>query len=149
MFVKALGGEHETLGIGKQINRQGDVASVEYFDGPWNPAVTVTVPVTELKRTVLPEQTRVYHLNMALGAWEVGRLLDDQGSRLYCKFPNGSDRWLPVADVFVRWARPIADPTAFLASKLNETPRFSDGDLLPKSLPVMSRVLPIDARSGQ
>src|SRR5690606_32499421 len=75
----------------------------------------------------LPEQTRVYFFNNQLGFWEIGRLLDDHGDTQYVRFPNGSDRWLKVNDTFVRWSKPIAEPTAFLAGKVNETPRFADG----------------------
>ncbi len=127
MFVQALGGEHAQLGIGKEIERQGDLCTVEFFDAPWKPAISVEIPAANLKPVTIPEQTRIYYYNTSLGAWEIGRLLDDHGARQYCKFPNASDRWLSVTDVNVRWNRPIADPTAFLAGKINETPRFSDG----------------------
>lgn len=127
MFVKALGGEHASLGVGKAIDRLGDLCTVEFFDAPWNPAVSLDIVAADLEPVTLPEQTRIYHYNASVGAWEIGRLLDDHGTRQYCKFPNGSERWLSVADVNVRWNRAIIDPTAFLAGKINETPRFSDG----------------------
>ncbi|UCI23521.1 protein DpdE [Mesorhizobium sp. B2-8-5] len=127
MFVRVLRGERAALGVGKAIGRSGDICSVEFFDAPWNPAISVDVGVADLEAVTLPEQTRIYHYNAALSSWEIGRLLDDHGIRQYCRFPNGSDRWLSVAHVNVRWNHPIVDPTAFLAAKINETPRFSDG----------------------
>lgn len=127
MFVKALGGEHAALGVGKAVDRSGDLCTVEFFDAPWNPVVSVGIVAADLEPVALPEQTRIYHYNASVGAWEIGRLLDDHGTRQYCRFPNGLERWLSVADVNVRWNRAITDPTAFLAGKINETPRFSDG----------------------
>ncbi len=127
MFVKALRGEHAPLGIGKQIDRQGAVCTVEFFEAPEAQAVTVSIAAPELSTVTIPEQTRIYYFNPKLGLWEIGRLIEDHGARQYCKFPNGSERWLEAADVNVRWNRPIVDPTAFLAGKISETPRFADG----------------------
>lgn len=127
MFVRATGGEFASLGIGKQIDRQGDVCSVEYFDAPVADTIVHSISANLVEAITLPEQTRIYHFNPSLAAWEIGRLLDDLGASQYVKFPNGSDRQLAVSEVFVRWAKPIADPTAFLGGKINETPRFSDG----------------------
>ncbi|MFT6570638.1 MAG: ATP-dependent helicase HepA, partial [Sphingomonas echinoides] len=84
MFVQALGGEHAQLGIGKEIERQGDLCTVEFFDAPWKPAISVEIPAANLKPVTIPEQTRIYYYNTSLGAWEIGRLLDDHGARQYC-----------------------------------------------------------------
>ena len=127
MFVRALRGEFAPLGIGKEVDRQGNDCSVEFFDAPTSDLVVHTIQADCLEAYTLPGQTRVYHFNPGLGAWEIGRVLDDYGATQYVKFPNGADRHLAAKDVFVRWARPIADPTPFLAGKINETPRFADG----------------------
>lgn len=127
VFVRATGGEFASLGIGKQIDRQGDVCSVEYFDAPVADTIVHSISANLVEAITLPEQTRVYHFNPLLAAWEIGRLLDDLGASQYVKFPNGSDRHLAVSEIFVRWAKPIADPASFLGGKINETPRFSDG----------------------
>lgn len=127
MFVRALGGEHASLGIGKQVLRRGDNCTIEYFDAPFTKGIFHTFSASEVELVTLPEQTRVYHFDTSIGAWEIGRLLDDQGSQQYVRFPNGRDRLLPVHEVFIRWARPIADPTPFLSGRINETPRFADG----------------------
>jgi ATP-dependent helicase HepA len=100
---------------------------VEYFDAPTAETIMHSIDADLLSPFELPEQTRVYHYNLSLGFWEIGRLIDDHDATLYVKFPNGSDRMLKAADAFVRWARPIADPTSFLGGRINETPRFSDG----------------------
>ena len=127
MFVRVLRGEYGPLGIGKHINRRGTLCSVEFFDAPTSDPIVHTIEADHLEAYPLPEQTRVYYFNPNLGAWEIGRLIDDYGDTQYVKFPNGADRHLRVADVFVRWAQPISDPTPFLAGKINETPRFADG----------------------
>ena len=127
MFVRSIKGEFAPLGIGKQIDRQGTRCSVEYFDAPTSDPIVHKIATDHVEPYTLPEQTRVYHFNPTLGAWEIGRLLHDNGATQYVKFPDGADRHLRVADVFVRWAQPIADPTPFLAGKINETPHFADG----------------------
>lgn len=127
MFVRARQGEYTCLGVGKLIDRRGDLCTVEYFEAPVARPVIHDISADLLAPVTLPEQTRVYFFNNQLGFWEIGRLLDDHGDTQYVRFPNGSDRWLKVNDTFVRWSKPIAEPTAFLAGKVNETPRFADG----------------------
>ncbi len=80
-----------------------------------------------VKRVTLAEQTRVYHYDEATGAWEIGRLLDDHGDYQLVQFPNRVTKHLAAEAVFIRWDRPIEDPTPFLANRINESPRFSDG----------------------
>lgn len=100
---------------------------MEFFDAPTSDPVVRELPFADIEDISLPEQTRIYFFNNALGSWEIGRLLDDHGATQYIKFPNGSDRWLNATEVFVRSGSPIIDPTPFLAGKINETPRFADG----------------------
>ncbi|GEO12615.1 protein DpdE [Microvirga aerophila] len=126
MLVRANGGNWASLGVGKIIKRLGEHCAVEYFDAPTSAPVVHEIEVVHLEAITLPEQTRVYHYN-SVGAWEIGRILDDQGDRQLVRFPNGVTKHLDVSDVFVRWSVPIADPTPFLANKINESPRFSDG----------------------
>src|SRR3546814_15273063 len=76
---------------------------------------------------IIAEQTRVYHFDESAGTWEIGRLLDDHGDSQFVQFPNSKSKHLKSDAVFVRWARPILDPTPFLANRINESPRFSDG----------------------
>ena len=42
------------------------------------------------------------------------------------RFPNGDEKLLATRDLFVRWNRPIEDPTPFLAHWFNDTPSFAD-----------------------
>lgn len=126
MFVRARG-QSASLGIGKIISRSGQRCSVEFFNAPFSELTIVGFDESEIEVIRLPEQTRIYHFDDGIGAWEIGRLLDDQGDRQFIKFPNGVSRHLTVSDVFVRSGRPILDPTPFLAAKINETPRFADG----------------------
>ena len=127
MFVRSTGGQYASLGIGKQIGRSGSFCSVEYFDTPTSEPVIHDIEHGLIERVTLAEQTRVYHFDEAAMAWEVGRLLDDHGDSQLVQFPNGRSKHLRVDAVFVRWARPIEDPTPFLANRINESPRFSDG----------------------
>lgn len=127
MFVKATEGEFASLGIGKLIDRTGENCLVEYFDAPDAETVIHSISASHVEDFTLPEQTRIYHFNPALASWEIGRVLDDLGASQFVRFPNGSNRQLRASEVFVRWAKPIGDPTAFLGGKINETPRFSDG----------------------
>jgi ATP-dependent helicase HepA len=126
VFLQGLDGEWASLGIGKQIDRIGGRCTVEYFDAPTVDRVVQCIDASHLESVTLPEQTRVYCFNEAINAWETGRLLKDYGTSQFIQFPNKETRYLKTESVFVRWARPIVDPTPFLASKINENPRFSD-----------------------
>lgn len=126
MFVRAAGGQYASLGIGKQVDRQGTVCSVAYFDSPTSDLVVHDIDDQLLERVTIAEQTRVYHFDEAAGVWEIGRLLDDHGDSQLVQFPNSKTKHLKSDAIFVRWASPIKDPTPFLANRINESPRFSD-----------------------
>ncbi|PRY83806.1 protein DpdE [Donghicola tyrosinivorans] len=127
MFVEALSGECQGLGIGKLIAKQGSSSTVEYFVAPGADMLLREVRNADLCAVDLPGQTRIYHFNEATGAWEVGRLIEVMGEEYRCRFPNKSDRDLSPEEAYVRCNLPISDPTDFLAEKFTETPRFSDG----------------------
>ena len=127
MFVRARGEKFSSLGIGKLVDRRDDICFIEYFDAPVSDPIIHEISTSDLTRVELAEQTRVYYYNGSTGAWEIGRILEDHCDSQFVRFPNGIDRWLKSSDVNVRWARPITDPTLFLAGKVNETPRFADG----------------------
>ena len=114
-------------GVGKEIDRSGDLCTVEYFDGPSSDRVTVSLSTDAIAPVRIPEQARIYHFDPLIGAWEIGRLLDDHGDQQLVQFPNKVTRLLDVVDVYTRWSKAIDDPTPFLANFINETPRFSDG----------------------
>ncbi len=126
MFVRVREGEGVAFGLGKLVNHAGDVCTVEFFDAPTSAPEVHDYEASALEPSTIPGQTRAYHFNMATHAWEIGRVLDDHGDSILIQFPNGVTRHLPANDVYVRWARRIADPTPFLANRINESPRFSD-----------------------
>ena len=127
VFVRAISGELAALGIGKLLSRDDANCTVEYFAAPMSEPVLKHCLSSELGSISLPSQTRVYARDSSVGAWEIGRILDDHGDSQLVKFPNGKTLHLPVASVFVRWDRSIEDPTLFLAAGISETPRFADG----------------------
>lgn len=126
MFVRVVRGQYASLGIGKLVNRRGNVCKVEYFDTPTTEVITHDIEDEFVDRVTVPEQTRIYHFDEVVGAWEIGRLLDDHGDSQLVQFPNKKVKHLKITEVFVRWACPIQDPTPFLANRINESPRFSD-----------------------
>lgn len=129
MFVRARQGEFAALGVGKLIGSEQDRRLVEYFDAPFSqPRVEAFAP-QDLERVTLPEQTRVYCLEPARGVWTIGRLLDDHGDAQLVRFPNDQTQLIENANVHVRWARAITDPTPFLAAQITESARFSEARL--------------------
>ncbi|CDZ42310.1 SNF2 family protein [Neorhizobium galegae bv. officinalis] len=127
MFVQLNGSEYAVLGIGKLVDQRGSLCFVEYFDSPTAQPIVHQIESELIEQVTLAGQTRIYHFDEAAGSWEIGRLLDDHGDSQLVQFPNSKTKHLKVAAVFVRWARPIEDPTLFLANRINESPRFSDG----------------------
>lgn len=127
MFVRAVQGRFASLGVGKQVDRQDNVVSVQFFDLPTADLIVHEIDPLHLERVTIAEQTRIYHFDEASGVWEIGRLLDDHGDSQLVQFPNSKTKHLRVDTVFVRWAAPISDPTPLLANRINESPRFSDG----------------------
>lgn len=127
MFVTAVSGEARSWGVGKLLSQNGADCVVEYFDTPMSDPVLWECLSSDLRTLSVPSQTRVYAYNARVRAWKIGRLLDDHGDAQLVKFPNDETLHLPVSEVFVRWDRPIADPTPFLAAGITETPRFTDG----------------------
>ncbi|MFL4469007.1 protein DpdE [Tateyamaria armeniaca] len=126
LFVRATVERLAPLGIGKLIGRKGSRCSVEYFESPASETIVHTIEAQDLERVRIAEQTRVYHFDATSGAWEIGRLLDDHGDSQLVQFPNRVTKHLTAEDLYVRWDRPIEDPTPFLANRINESPRFSD-----------------------
>jgi ATP-dependent helicase HepA len=126
VFVSVRAANGSVRGLAKLVERNAERLVVEFFDAPTMPPRLEEVESTLVDPITLPEQTRLYHFNERLQAWRIGRLIDDHGDSQFIKFPHGQGAVLPVADVFVRCAAPIADPTPFLAAKITETPRFAD-----------------------
>lgn len=127
MFVTAVSGEHQALGIGKLVEQNGGSSTVAFFDAPGKDPFLRTIPNLQLRSVTLSGQTRVYYFNPTLAVWQVGRFIEMIGADFVCRFPNKTERTLPTAEVHVRCNLPIVDPTEFLAERFTETPRFSDG----------------------
>ena len=119
-----------TWGIGRfeeDDGAAGDVC-IAYFRSPADEGPKrVWVPAAAVQRATLPTQTRAYRREGA--GWRVGRVLTRVPGRVgesdyRVQFPNGDVRAVPAAELFVRWDRPIEEPTDLLAARLNETPFF-------------------------
>lgn len=50
------------------------------FDAPFADGLLHTLPSSEVEQGIWRAQTRVYHFNAAVGAWEVGCQLNNHGS---------------------------------------------------------------------
>ena len=125
LFVRS---SSNALGVGKLIALKGKKATIEYFDSP---AETKrhreTATAEELHGVVLDEQTRVHYFDPKAKLWYPGRALVPIGKNYLVAFPNGRKEEVPCEHLFVRWDRPIEDPTGHLAARVNETAYFHDG----------------------
>ncbi len=124
VFVRATGGQYASLGIGKQVDRQGTRCSVEYFSSPASEPVVHDVEDQLVEQTTIAEQTRVYHFDDAAGDWEIGRLLEDHGDCQLVRFSNGKSKYLKPEQIFVSHAHVVHDPMDFLAKRVNESAVF-------------------------
>lgn len=124
-FVKSL---ENNLGIGKVASIDDRHVTIEYFESPTSEDhPTRTLPVDLVQPTELHQETRVYFKHPATGHWYVGRALIKTGDEYRVQFPNRKVGELPESSLYVRWDRPIEDPTDHLAHRVNETPYFHDG----------------------
>jgi ATP-dependent helicase HepA len=113
------------LGVGKVIELSGRNATVAYFDVPSEaPALQIDVPLTSLRVVSLPEQTRVFRRDDVTDRWQVGRIADGEGPICLVAFPNKVIVNVPREELYVRWRKPIKDPTEFLIRQITETPLF-------------------------
>jgi ATP-dependent helicase HepA len=68
----------------------------------------------------------VYYYDQRSKYWEIGRVVDHVDKDVFVRFPNSRELRLQEHEVHVRWRQPLEDPTAHLATFLNETPRFAE-----------------------
>lgn len=117
----------ESLGHGKVIDQTGTNCVVEFFYSPVDAKRDVrTVPVTQIKPRNLGANTRIYYRDEVVGAWLVGRVLQDDGDGVAVRFTDKNDVFLPYENLFVRCKRPIEDPTDYLANIITETPQYAE-----------------------
>ena len=115
------------LGIAKLLDEDSQNASIEFFDSPAEGGrITRTVARADVHRLTLGANTRVYYYDPHETCWQVGRVLDDGDDSALIRFAHKSDREISHDDLFVRWRRPICDPTAFLSHGVTETPQYAD-----------------------
>jgi ATP-dependent helicase HepA len=116
------------LGVGHFRGAKSGVGYVEYFDHP-GPSGRHLYPVdlTDLQRGTLAPQTRVH--TQIEGEWRHGRVVEHHADAavVLVRLERQEERVLPEHGIFVRWRRPVADATPFLASLAAESRRFFDG----------------------
>lgn len=124
-------------GIGKLVDVDAHQAVIEYFESPAGPRLhRVQVPLASVHEVELPSQTRIFWFDQASHTLRAGRvdggLISAQALRAsedhyHVRFPNNQEERLPISQLFVRWSRPIEDPTDYLAARITNTPFFFDG----------------------
>ena len=112
--------------IGHLTSVTDGLATVEFFDAPVPGGTqSVEVPVEEVRRVLLENQTRVWWDTGE--CWRVGRVVGppDENTSLYLiALPNQEHDELPGEDLYVRWSRPLDDPLRLLISQTPDSPFF-------------------------
>ncbi len=116
------------LGIGKILEISAATADLEYFRSIGETRLIETVSYHSLKRVRLERHTRCYFQSEDEEFWQIGRVdtwhQDDLWYEVH--LPNKGLRYVTEADIYVRYDRPISDPTDVLVAKGHETPFFHD-----------------------
>ena len=120
-FVRIADG---SLGIGKVTGQTSDGLEVEYFDSI-SPTGRhgVTAGRSQVEPVQISLQQRCYWHDDR--GWRVGRVVW-QGESEYGVRPPDSDFDLriPEAELYVRWSKPLHEPTEVLIAGGNESPYF-------------------------
>ena len=113
----------ERFGAGKGIGLTGDSVRVRFFRQPGeDPFKKIDLPADELTPYQLYRQTRVYRFDPNTAEWRAGRIDCDDRDGYRVDFDDGLQAVVPPQDLEVRWQRPIADPTEYLAAQLTDNP---------------------------
>lgn len=125
-FVRVDCATYSEWGVGKLTGIRGSHARVQFFDAPGAPLPEeLEVALSDVKSARLPAQTRVFR-RMEGGRWQVGRVLEGEGTTLFVQFPNGETVNVGADQLEVRWNRPLTDPLPLLAAEATETPFLAD-----------------------
>jgi len=118
----------EKDGLGKIVNKEGTLVTVEYFEGPGQVGERrrIVHQSNNIIRKRLGRNTRVYVYREETNQWFIGRVLEDYGYGMSVRLPNRVDVNLDYGNVFVRWKHPIQDPTVYLGNFITETPRYAE-----------------------
>jgi ATP-dependent helicase HepA len=126
-FVRISQSPWKDFGVGKLVSAKAGIGVVRFLDHLDDPNPSqVGIPLVHIHPVQLPPQTRVYWLDETTSRWQVGRVLDGEGSTLLIQFPNKKIANVPDSELEIRWRQPIANLISFLARQVTETPRFSD-----------------------
>jgi len=107
-------------GIGKVQAVAESTLDVEFFDSVAQRFVE-TIHKAEVAEVSLAKETRCYWVKG--GHWRVGRV-KEKGEDFYTVRYHQTLEEVPTDDLFVRWAKPLTDPTEVLIARGCESPRF-------------------------
>lgn len=111
------------LGIGKCTEVSERNATVEYFDTVAD-TETRTVPIDKLTAVRLTNQTRCYIYDPDAEQWAMGRIRRLRDGDRIIELPDQEVANVDNQHLYVRWARPVKDPTETLQQKSQETVFF-------------------------
>ncbi|MFT5468117.1 MAG: ATP-dependent helicase HepA [Verrucomicrobiales bacterium] len=120
------------LGVGKMIG-DGAAIEIEFFDSPVeSERYSIIERSSAVERVTLPPQTRVYYFDQKTGNWRMGRIESHADDHCQIALPNRISVSIPEREAYIRWNKPIKDPSEHLAARVCETPFFHSGraDLL-------------------
>ncbi len=127
------------LGVGHYRGTVEDkaktIVDVEYFHAPGDMRLR-QVPMDNIVGTHLSEQTRCYVEGEE--DWIPGRIkrYRSEGDEYEVDFLEEDRSFVPASDIYVRWAKPLEDPTEMLAAKQHGTVFFRS-----QRLPYVRRML--------
>lgn len=124
MFVRAVSRGMAALGVGKLLAQHKEYCLVEYFDSP-------TVPPTVYKVSQLQEEklgvyTPVYFPDHIRQTWTTGCVLSEKKGLYTIRLNSGVLVELRAEEFFVRWSKPVRDPSQFLAGWITVQQGYCD-----------------------
>lgn len=116
------------LGPGKAVaTGPGSTVILEYFDSPGEDPSDrhrQAVPRVGLRRYTFSTETRVFwHTEPG---WRSGRVMYTTLEREVCVRGYEWEGFVPEAEIYIRWHRPLTDPVGFAAGGLLESPLLAD-----------------------